>query len=90
MFENSTIKDPSYNLDDDLMSTPAADISHVEQGKAKQSQPSVRDNVLAFCIVFCQLVQVSQLFLILSLVNSPHLQSLAKRSGRPYHTAQDS
>lgn len=64
MAESSGIKDPSSNLDEHLMSAPAADISHVEQGEAKQSQPTVRDNVLAFCIVFCQLVQVSQFFLI--------------------------
>lgn len=69
MSETSGIKDPSHNLDDSLVLAPAADISHVEQGNAKQSQPSVRDNVLAFCIVFCQLVQVSQL---------SHISSLAK------------
>lgn len=60
MSETSGTKDPPQNLDENLILAPAADISHVEQGKAKQSQPSVRDNVLAFCIVFCQLVQVSQ------------------------------
>jgi hypothetical protein len=60
MSETSDIKDSSQNLDENLILTPAADISQAEQGKAKPSQPSVRDNVLAFCIVFCQLVQVSQ------------------------------
>lgn len=59
MSETSDTKDSPNTLDENGILAPAADISHVEQGKAKQSQPSVRDNVLAFCIVFCQLVQVS-------------------------------
>ncbi|PON23702.1 hypothetical protein TGAM01_v207349 [Trichoderma gamsii] len=57
MSETSDTKDSPNTRDDNGILAPAADISHVEQGKAKQSQPSVRDNVLAFCIVFCQLVQ---------------------------------
>ncbi|UKZ68408.1 uncharacterized protein TrAtP1_009446 [Trichoderma atroviride] len=57
MSDTSGTKGPSHNLDENLILAPEADISHVEQGKAKRSQPSVHDNVLAFCIVFCQLVQ---------------------------------
>lgn len=89
MSETSGTKDLPHNLDENLILAPAADISHVEQGEAKQSQPSVRDNVLAFCIVFCQLVQVSQSPLISSLVRTFQVQSMANRRGRPYRTAQD-
>lgn len=60
MSETSDIKDPPDNLGQNGILASASDISHVEQGEAKRSQPSVRDNLLAFCIVFCQLVQVSQ------------------------------
>jgi hypothetical protein len=64
--KNSDPESLARGLDVDPMMSPAPNISHVEQGEAKKSQPTVRDNVLAFCIVFCQLVQVRQLFYICS------------------------
>lgn len=91
MSESSGVKNPSYSLEDNLTLAPAADISQVEQGEAKQSKPSVRDNVLAFCVVFCQLVQVSELcFYQVQLRAFTGIQSTAKQRDRPYHTAQDS
>ncbi len=45
-----------------MMMNSDTETAVVEENEVKKSQPTLRDNIFAFCIVFCQLVQVCQPF----------------------------
>lgn len=49
-----------------MMMNSDTETAVVEENEVKKSQPTLRDNIFAFCIVFCQLVQVRQPFHILT------------------------
>lgn len=67
-----------------MMMNSDTETAVVEENEVKKSQPTLRDNIFAFCIVFCQLVQVCQPFNILAFDSRIQLTS----KNRLYHTAQ--
>lgn len=66
-----------------MMMNSDTETAVVEENEVKKSQPTLRDNIFAFCIVFCQLVQVCQPFYIFTF--EPSIQLTTKN--RLYHTA---
>ncbi|UKZ79096.1 hypothetical protein TrVFT333_006846 [Trichoderma virens FT-333] len=57
MSKNSDLEALRNGPDASPMMNSDTETAIAEQNEVKKSQPTARDNILAFCIVFCQLVQ---------------------------------